>query len=44
MLSCGALERSNNPYIESTVESCVSKDQKEISLSGFDWEEDLEKD
>ena len=30
MLSCGALERSNNPYIESTVESCVSKDQKEI--------------
>ena len=30
MLSCGALKRSNNPYIESTVESCVSKDQKEI--------------
>ena len=30
MLSFGALKRSNNPYIESTVESCVSKDQKEI--------------
>ena len=25
MLSCGALERSNNPYIESIVEPCVSK-------------------
>ena len=30
MLSCGALERSNNPYIESIVEPCVSKNQKEI--------------
>ena len=30
MLFCGALERSNNPYIESIVEPCVSKDQKEI--------------
>ena len=30
MLSCGALKRSNNPYIESTVEPCVSKNQKEI--------------
>ena len=29
MLSCGALERNNNPYIESTVEPCVSKNQKE---------------
>ena len=29
MLSCGALERSNNPYIE-IVEPCVSKNQKEI--------------
>ena len=30
MLSFGALERSNNPYIESIVEPCVSKNQKEI--------------
>ena len=30
MLFCGALERSNNPYIESIVEPCVSKNQKEI--------------
>ena len=30
MLSCGALERSNNPYIESIVETYVSKNQKEI--------------
>ena len=30
MLSCGALKRSNNPYIESIVELCVSKNQKEI--------------
>ena len=30
MLSCGALERSNNPYIESTVEPCVPKNQKGI--------------
>ena len=30
MLSCGALERSNNPYIESTVEPFVSKNQKGI--------------
>ena len=28
MQSCGALERSNNPYIESIVETCVSKNQK----------------
>ena len=28
--SSGALERSDNPYIESIVESCVSKNQKEI--------------
>ena len=31
MLSCGALERSNNPYIESTVEPFVSKNQKGIA-------------
>ena len=30
MLSCGALERSNNPYIKSIVEPCVSKNQKTI--------------
>ena len=30
MLSCGALETSNNPYIESTVEPFVSKNQKGI--------------
>ena len=28
MLSCGALERINNSYIESIVEPCVSKSQK----------------
>ena len=30
MLPCGALQRSNNLYIESIVEPCVSKNQKEI--------------
>ena len=30
MISCGALERSNNPYIETIVEPYVSKNQKEI--------------
>ena len=30
VLSCGALERSNNPYIESIVELCVSNNQKKI--------------
>ena len=30
MLSCAAYERINNPYIESIVEPCVSKNQKEI--------------
>ena len=28
MLYCGALERSNNPYIEQIVEPCVSKNQR----------------
>ena len=28
MLSCVVLERSSNPYIESIVELCVSKNQK----------------
>ena len=30
MLSCGALGRSKNPYIESIMELCVSQNQKEI--------------
>ena len=30
MPSCGALERSNTPYIESIVEPCFSKNQKGI--------------
>ena len=30
MLSCRALEKSNDPYIESLVEPCVSKNQKGI--------------
>ena len=29
-LSCDALERSNDPYTESILEPCVSKNQKEI--------------
>ena len=39
MLSCGALERSNNPYIESIVESWVSKNQKGIFAM---WKENPE--
>ena len=30
MLPCGALERSNNLYIELIVGPCFSKNQKEI--------------
>ena len=30
MLSCGALERNNNPYIEEIVEPCDFKNQEEI--------------
>ena len=30
MLYCGALERSNNPYIESIMGPYFSKNQKEI--------------
>ena len=30
MLPCGALVRSNNQQIESIVDSCISKNQKEI--------------
>ena len=35
MLSCDALEKSNNPYLESNVEPCVSKNQKEIFAMWF---------
>ena len=28
--SCGALEKSNNPYVESIVETYVSQNKKEI--------------
>ena len=30
VLSCGALERSKNPCIESIVEACVSQNHKDI--------------
>ena len=30
MLSWSAIEKSSSPYIESIVEPCVSKNQKEI--------------
>ena len=43
MLSYGALERRDNPYIESVVEPCVSKNQKGISLCRSDWKENPEK-
>ena len=36
MLSCGALEWSNNPYIESIMEACASQNQKEI-LAMWVW-------
>ena len=38
MLSCSGLERSNNPYIESIVEPCLSKNQREIfAVSVWFW-------
>ena len=43
MLACAALERRDNSYIESIVIPCVSKNQKEISSCGFDWEGNPEK-
>ena len=43
MLSCGALGRSNNPYIESIVGPSFSKNQRS-SLCGFDCEGNPEKD
>ena len=39
MLPCGALERSNNLYIESIVKPCVSRIKKGSLLCGFDWKE-----
>ena len=42
MLFCGALERSNNLYIESIVEPFL-RIKKRSSLCGFDWEENPEK-
>ena len=39
MLSCGALERSNNPYIESIVKPCVSKSHKEWVWLRRKWNE-----
>ena len=43
MLPCGALERSNNPYIESIVELFVSKNLKGIFAMWVDWKENPEK-
>ena len=43
MLSCGALERSSNPYIESGLKPCVSKNQKGIFAMWFNWNENPEK-
>ena len=50
MLSCDALKRSNNPYIEQIVEPCVSKNQKEIlaiwiwlKRKSWKWAEAMEK-
>ena len=45
MLSCGALERSNNPYIDSIVEPCLSKNQKKDSrYAGLIGKKILKKD
>ena len=43
MLSCGALERSNNPYIELIVDLVFPRIQSGSSLCGFDWKEKPEK-
>ena len=43
MLSCGSLKRSNNPYIESTVDLVFPRIRKGSSLCGFDWKENPEK-
>ena len=43
MLSCGALQRNNNPYIESIMETLFFRIRKRFSLCGFDWEENIEK-
>ena len=41
MLFCGALERSNNQYIELIVKPCVFKNQKGIFTM---WKENPEKE
>ena len=43
MLFCGALERSNNPNIESIVEPCVSKNQKDLCYVGLTGKKILKK-
>ena len=43
MLSCAALERSNNSYIESIVKPCVSKNQKNLRHVGLIGKEILKK-
>ena len=40
MLSYGALEKSNNPHIESVVEPCFSESETDC---GFDCEENPDK-
>ena len=44
MPSCGALQRSNNTYIESIMEPVFLRIRKRFSLCGFDWEENPEKE
>ena len=43
MLPCRALERGNNPYIESMWNLVLPKIRKGSSLCGFDWKENSEK-
>ena len=44
VLSCGALERSNNLYIESIVGIAFLTMRKRSSLYGFSWEENPKKE
>ena len=41
---CGALQRSNNPYIESIMEPALLRIRKRSWLCGSDWEENAEKE
>ena len=43
MLSCGALQRSNNTYIETIVEAVFLRIRKRFSLCAFHWKENPEK-